>query len=104
MPSLYPTIYAVVQKIPRGRVATYGQVARLAGIPRHARQVGHALSALPEGSRVPWQRVVNAQGEISIRSTPEAPTLQRRLLQKDGVRFNPAGRVVLKRFQWKSKR
>jgi O-6-methylguanine DNA methyltransferase len=58
-------IYDVVRRIPKGRVATYGQVAALAGLPRHARQVGYALHVLPESSKVPWHRVINAKGEVS---------------------------------------
>lgn len=92
--------YRQVRRIPRGRVATYGQVAALAGLPRHARQVGYALHALPENSRVPWHRVVNAKGEISLRPSTGHDQLQRLLLEKEGVRFGPAGRIDLKRFQW----
>jgi len=62
MSSAYDRIYAVIKRIPRGRVATYGQIARLAGLGGQARQVGYALSALPEGNDVPWQRVINAKG------------------------------------------
>jgi methylated-DNA-protein-cysteine methyltransferase-like protein len=92
-------IYAVVRRIPRGRVATYGQVATLAGLPRHARQVGYALHVLPEGTDVPWHRVINAKGEISPRSTPGWDRLQRALLARERV---PArgGRVDLERFRW----
>ena len=61
-------IHAVVSRIPRGRVATYGQVARLSGAPEHARLVGYALASLPEGSAIPWHRVVNARGEVSEQS------------------------------------
>ena len=60
-------IYAVVRRIPRGTVATYGQVAERAGYPGHARQVGYALHALPPGTTVPWHRVINASGEVSAR-------------------------------------
>lgn len=93
-------IYAVVRRIPRGRVATYGQVARLAGMPRQARQVGYALNRLPEDSGVPWHRVINAQGEISARAIPDDARLQRILLSAEGVRFNPAGRIALDRYLW----
>ena len=62
----YSRIYAVVRRIPRGRVATYGQVAELAGLPGHARQVGYALHALPRGTTVPWHRVLNARGALSL--------------------------------------
>lgn len=95
------TIYAVVSRIPFGKVATYGQVARLAGFPGQARQVGYALSALPAGSGVPWHRVVNAQGRISCRSEDGCPDLEQRLrLENEGVCFDASGGIPLKRFQW----
>ena len=97
----YQRIYAVVQRIPRGKVATYGQVARLARLPGHARQVGYALHALPRGTRVPWQRVVNAQGTVSRRRVPGAELTQRMLLLQEGVRFGPGGRISLPLFGWK---
>ena len=68
----YARIYAVIRRIPRGRVATYGQVAELAGLPGHARQVGYALHALPAATAVPWHRVINAAGGVSLRSSPGA--------------------------------
>lgn len=99
--SRWERIYRVVRKIPRGRVAGYGQVARLAGLPNGARQVGYALHALRgTGRGIPWQRVVNARGEVSPRSEPEAERLQRALLESEGVRFGPAGRIDLARFGW----
>jgi len=96
----YTLIYAVVRRIPRGRVATYGQIATLAGLPGHARQVGYAMHALPSGSLVPWHRVINASGGISLRAT-EWGGLQRALLEAEGVRFDREGRVPLERFGWK---
>jgi methylated-DNA-protein-cysteine methyltransferase-like protein len=96
----YARIYAVVRRIPRGRVATYGQVARLAGMPGHARQVGYALNALPAGSRLPWQRVVNAEGGISPRSRPGCDDGQRALLEEEGVEFDERGRIALSRYRW----
>jgi methylated-DNA-protein-cysteine methyltransferase related protein len=98
-------ILAVVSRIPRGRVATYGQVAALAGLPRQPRLVGYALSALPEGARVPWQRVVNAMGRVSPRSGGrESDRLQRLLLEDEGVAFSPAGVIPLERYRWKPRR
>ena len=94
-------IYAAVRRIPRGRVATYGDVATLAGLDGHARQVGYALHALPERSDVPWHRVINARGEISPRSAGDSHELQRMLLEAEGVTFDGRGRVELKRFRWK---
>jgi methylated-DNA-protein-cysteine methyltransferase-like protein len=99
--SSYKRIYRVVARIPRGRVATYGQVAELAGMPRAARQVGYALAALRDDSRgIPWHRVLNARGEISARSEPGFEDLQRTLLEREGVRFDRNGRVALDRVQW----
>lgn len=100
--SRYEQIYAVVRRIPRGRVATYGQVAALAGRAGHARQVGYALNALPEDRRVPWHRVINARGGISTRSEPSGcESEQRRRLEREGVSFDDAGRVSLDRFRWR---
>ena len=99
---LHRRIHDVVARIPRGRIATYGQIARLAGLPRQARLVGYALHALPARTAVPWQRVVNAKGEISIRSGHE--TNQRRLLESEGVSFDSRGRIALASFQWRPKR
>lgn len=99
----YKRIYAVVRRIPRGRVASYGQIAELAGIPRHARQVGYALHHLPDESGVPWQRVLNASGAVAKRAYPEDARWQRDLLEDEGVEFDPHG-CVLPRFFWKPRR
>jgi methylated-DNA-protein-cysteine methyltransferase-like protein len=100
--SSYPAIYAVVSRIPRGRVATYGQVARLAGLPSHARLVGYALNALREGGRVPWQRVVNAKGLISLRKGGSGhDVLQKLMLKREGVRFDRRGVIDLVAFRWR---
>jgi methylated-DNA-protein-cysteine methyltransferase-like protein len=90
-------IYAAVKKIPRGCVATYGQVARMAGLPGHAREVGYALRVLKRGG-VPWHRVVNAQGTISVRSDPRFEHTQRQLLEKEGVVFEKSDRINLPRY------
>lgn len=92
-------IWAVVRRIPKGRVATYGQVAALAGLPGHARLVGYALHQLPDGSGVPWHRVINARGEIALRGSGDPENLQRALLEREGVRLQ-GGRVDLGRFRW----
>jgi methylated-DNA-protein-cysteine methyltransferase related protein len=97
----YRRIYAAVKRIPKGKVATYGQIALLAGMPRAARQVGYALHALPHGSRVPWQRVVNHRGRISLRSSGGHDQWQRVLLEEEGVEFDTADRIALSRFQWR---
>ncbi len=95
----YDRIYSVVRRIPRGRVATYGQIAREAGLPRHARHVGHALRALHPGSRLPWYRVINSRGEISVRAG-EGFASQAERLEAEGVVLDVRGRVDLKRFGW----
>ena len=96
----YRRIYAVVSRIPKGRVATYGQVATLARLPRQARLVGYAMHALPADSDVPWHRVVNAAGKISIRGDGLGhDELQAHLLRREGVRF-VNGTIPLRRFRW----
>ena len=97
-------IYTVVERIPRGRVATYGQVAQLANLSGHARQVGYALHALPMNSHIPWHRVINARGEISSRHDPACKHRQRHLLEKEGVVFDGRARIALLRFRWKPRR
>ncbi len=97
----YRRIYAVVRRIPRGRIASYGQVARLVEISGGARQVGYAMFALPDRSDVPWHRVVNAAGAISRRRVPGAELSQRILLEREGVRFGPGGRISFETFGWK---
>ncbi len=99
----YERIYAVVRRIPRGRIATYGQVAALAGMPRHARQVGYALHALGSDSDVPWHRVVNARGEVSPRAVPGWAEVQRDLLEAEDVEM-ARGRIDLARYAWKPAR
>src|SRR5438105_1479363 len=98
----YARIYSVVKRIPRGRVATYGQVAKLAGLPGRARQVGYALHALTGATAVPWQRVVNAHGAISLHPATGGIT-QRLLLEKEGVRFDARGRIALAAFRWRGR-
>ncbi|MEO7793440.1 MAG: MGMT family protein [Thermoanaerobaculia bacterium] len=92
--------YGVVEQIPAGRVATYGQIAALAGFPGNAREVGYALAALPEETALPWQRVINARGEVSLRREPGRDGFQRHLLEEEGVLFSLLGRVDLTRFTW----
>ena len=98
----YQRIYSVVSRIPRGRVATYGQVARLAGVPGQSRLVGYALSALEDRSRVPWHRVVNAEGRISPRRDGSpAATVQRLRLDREHVRFDTRCCIRLDLFRWR---
>jgi methylated-DNA-protein-cysteine methyltransferase-like protein len=97
----YDRIYAVVRQIPHGRVATYGQVAKIAGLRGHARQVGYALHAAPSTGSIPWHRVINAKGEISPRSEPGFETIHRAVLEREGVSFDGNGRVSFRRHRWK---
>ena len=94
-------IYRAVMRVPRGKVATYGQIARVAGMPQHHRQVGRALGQLIDDGLVPWHRVLAAGGTISVRSTDgSVERRQRELLEREGVVFDARGRVPLARFQW----
>ena len=97
--NLFDLVYRVVRRIPPGKVATYGQVARLLGMPRGARTVGWALRALPEGSGVPWQRVVNAKGTISFTPGGYAASVQQALLEEEGIVFEQ-GRIDLRAYGW----
>ncbi|HSN73618.1 MAG TPA: MGMT family protein [Anaerolineae bacterium] len=102
MPSFFDQVYAVVRQIPSGKVASYGQIAALLGHPRAARTVGWALAALREQQEqdVPWQRVINAQGRVSIRNLEHAPEEQQMLLEAEGVEFNERGTIDWKRYGW----
>jgi methylated-DNA-protein-cysteine methyltransferase related protein len=99
-PGRWERVYAVVRLIRRGRVATYGQVAALAGLGGLARQVGYALHALPGEGFAPWHRVVNARGAISLPPGGGADVTQRIRLEREGVRFDARGRIDLRRFGW----
>ena len=94
--SLYPSIYALVRQIPPGRVTTYGRIGQLAGCS--ARTVGFAMAALRPGSNVPWQRVVNRQGQVSLRRDAEGSLLQQDLLLAEGVCFDCSGKIDLERY------
>ena len=99
--SIQHEIYQVVALIPRGKVATYGQIAALAGFPRHARLVGYALNRqLAPDSELPWHRVINAQGRLSLHKLDmNAENLQRFKLEQEGVAFIN-DRVDLKQYRW----
>lgn len=101
MNKIYERIYAIVRRVPAGKVATYGQIARLAGLAGHARQIGYALNALPGGEDVPWHRVINAKGEISRRADPVYEKIQREFLEDEGIEFDEHARVSLARYQWR---
>lgn len=92
-------IYRIVMGVPRGRVTTYGEVARLAGLHGGARTVGWAMASVPGGQAVPWWRVIRGDGTIAPRPSAGA---QRRRLAKEGVRFSRTGAVDLRRYGWPS--
>jgi len=93
-------IWQVVMLIPPGRVATYGDVARQAGLPGAARRVGRALKGLPEDTAIPWHRVVNAQGRLVVPGGGPALTRQRRRLEHEGIDFHGGHSLSLKRYRW----
>jgi methylated-DNA-protein-cysteine methyltransferase-like protein len=93
-----PVLLAIAQ-IPAGKVATYGQIARLAGMPGAARYVGYCLRNLPQGSRLPWHRVIGAGGRIAFPHGSDAFALQQKKLRKEGVECSD-GRINLRLFQW----
>lgn len=91
---------AVIARIPRGRLLTYGDVARLAGFPGRPRQVGRALKALPETTKLPWHRVVNAQGLVPQRGRVWGAYEQMARLRKEGIPVDPDGRLPLAKHRW----
>lgn len=97
--SVYERVYAIVRSIPNGRVATYGQIARLVGrcTPR---MVGYAMAALPDGTDVPWHRVINRQGRVSERREGQGARRQRDALEEEGVPFGTDGRIDLDAVGW----
>jgi methylated-DNA-protein-cysteine methyltransferase-like protein len=101
--SVYHHIYEVVKQIPPGKVATYGQIATLANLAGKARLVGYALARVPGNDlEIPWQRVINAKGEISYSPFREGNDyLQRALLEREGVQFSPDDRVNLRLYGWR---
>lgn len=102
-PGFYAKVFAMVRRVPKGHVATYGQIATLLGSARVARQVGFALAGawrVQDQDPVPWQRIVNAKGGISTRSDAESGGDQRSLLEDEGVEFRANGTVDLARFRW----
>lgn len=97
--NLYPRVYQVVLRIPAGKVATYGQIAKMAG-KCTARQAGYAMAAIPAGLTIPWHRVINAQGKISARADGDGDSRQHRALAAEGVLFTASGRVDFKHYGW----
>ncbi|WP_047048046.1 MGMT family protein [Vibrio mexicanus] len=91
-------IFAVIHQIPQGKVATYGDIARFAGFPGYARHVGRALGNLPEGSKLPWFRVINSQGAISLKG--DSFERQKAALIQDGIEVSEAGKIKLRLYRW----
>ena len=107
----FQRIWAVVRKVPRGRVATYGQIARMTGLPNGARTVGWALRALPDDHRVggrpvPWHRVINAGGAISLRGGEDGGGASRQsaALRREGIQVARGGLIDLGRYLWRGQR
>ncbi|ENM5742538.1 DNA base-flipping protein [Vibrio metoecus] len=91
-------IFVVIHQIPVGKVSTYGAVAKMAGYPGYARHVGKALSNLPDGSQLPWYRVINSQGKISLQGNDFIRQQQR--LLAEGIEVSEAGKISLRKYQW----
>jgi methylated-DNA-protein-cysteine methyltransferase-like protein len=98
--SIYERIYDVVRRIPKGQVATYGQIASFFNrcTPR---MVGYAMAAVPFDSDVPWHRVINSRGRISVRKSGDGELRQRAMLDAEGIVFDPDGRIDFTRFGWR---
>ena len=102
----YAAIYAIVKKIPFGKVATYGQIALLAGMPRAARQAGLAMRITPDNIKLPGHRVITAQGRISMRLhdwQSGSDDFQRVLLEAEDIEFSADGKINLTKFRWHPK-
>lgn len=100
-PNFYDQVYAVVRRIPPGKVTSYGRIAKMLGRPRAARAVGYALSALKgKDHDVPWQRVINSQGRISIVNRENTPNRQAKLLRAEGVAVSENLHIDLEEYLW----
>ncbi|HEY68010.1 MAG: cysteine methyltransferase [Chloroflexi bacterium] len=100
MSGFFERVYQLVRQVPPGKVTSYGAIARMLGHPRAARTVGWALHSLPDGSDVPWHRVINSQGRISTSCREHSADLQRALLEAEGIEFDEHGYVDWERFGW----
>lgn len=98
MDHFHHQIFAVIHQIPHGKVATYGDIAKLAGFPSHARQVGKVLSNLPKDTQLPWHRVINSKGEISLKG--ESYDKQAYKLRTEGIEITEAGKIRLRDYRW----
>ena len=99
----FEKVWRIVEKIPRGKVATYGQIAYMLGNPRAARTVGWALHSMPKDRDIPWQRVINSRGRISTDCGEHDPGVQRMLLESEGIQFDEKGFVDLRVYQWRAR-
>ena len=99
--TFYQQVYCLVKRVPKGRVVTYGQIAAALGDSCRARGVGYALHILPSDTDVPWQRVINRLGRISIRGDDWRAILQKRRLLDEGVEFDEQERIDLKKYQYR---
>ncbi len=97
----FENVWLIVGRIPRGKVATYGQIATLLGSPRAARTVGWAMNACPEELDLPWHRVINSRGKISLDEDNQCGFLQRQLLEQEGVLPDLYGIIDLKKYGWR---
>ncbi|GLQ29708.1 MGMT family protein [Litoribrevibacter albus] len=95
----HDAVLYILGQIPKGKVTTYGKIAKMAGFPSHARYVGKLLSQLPQDSKLPWYRVINGQGRISFSEDSERYITQKSLLEQEGISFLN-GKVNLKIHQW----
>ena len=96
----YDRVYELVRSVPAGRVVTYGQIAVALGSPTAARATGYALHNLPDDTDVPWWRVINTRGAISLKGRGPQADLQRLLLEREGVPFDGEGRTNLRHYRW----
>ncbi|WP_305374048.1 MGMT family protein [Photobacterium leiognathi] len=91
-------IYSQVHQIPVGKISTYGDIAKFSGFPGYARQVGRLLSNLPQDSRLPWHRVINSQGKISL--VDDGKARQMEALRNEGILISEQGKINLKHYRW----
>ena len=97
--SVYQTVYEIVRQIPKGKVSTYGRIARMIeGCT--ARMVGYAMAATPSNKEIPWHRVINSQGKISIRANGDTDHVQKQLLISEGIQFSKSDKVDLSLYLW----
>jgi len=97
----FDIIYTIVNEIPYGKVATYGQIAAIVSPGLPARIVGYALHGLPDGTNIPWHRVINSKGKISYAATRnEHDSFQQKILEQEGIKFTADGKIELKKYLW----